>query len=181
MSKNHRYLAYILILILALVMTACQAEEPFAEICPIDETAGEFDEECAPVVTEADPAGEAYPVEETLFEFGEQSAYPITEADLSMLLGTWRLAAYFENGVEIDTPDKTLTFTADGSYTRTTADDVKTGAWTTVLRAMDSTLMLDPDSDQVQQYEMIDLSEMELKLYTWRDNIGIEERYLPVD
>lgn len=169
----------LLILLLVVVLTACQAEQPAEEVCPIDISSGEITEDCLPDPAEENSKQAGYPVEEMIIVMGDESAYPITEADLSLLFKTWRLTAYAEGGVEANPPLRYLTFSDDGSYVKVTETGTVTGDWTTVLLAAESSLILDPGTDQEVQYQMIDLGETELNLRTWQADVQIDEGYEP--
>ena len=168
---------YILTCLLVLVLTACRADDPVEEV----------EEAYLPIYTEAEKSedaypisDEAYPVEELIFPVDE-SAYPITEADLAWLLQTWRLTSYAENGVDLAPPSKTLSFNTDGTYSMTTGSEQKMGTWTTILFAMESTLILNSETSATQYYQIIALDENELSLRTQIDNLQIDEGYLPAN
>jgi hypothetical protein len=171
---------------LLLLLAACQANEPILdEVCPIDETSGENDEDCAPIITNGEVETDAYPMGEAAYPIEDfyipvpEDAYPITQADLTLLLKTWRLASYAENGIESVSPLKTLTFNPDGSYAIATETELIQGTWTTVLLAMESTLILSPDAGEVQNYQILELDEDVLNLRTVLGTIQIDEGYLP--
>lgn len=175
------YRSILFITLLALILAACQAKQQSEEACPIDLTTGELAEDCLPTLTDDETEAAAYPVEEFIMVIGDDSAYPITEADLSLLLKTWHLTSYAEDGVEFKPPFRYLTFYDDGGYAIATEPDLLTGVWTTVLLAEESTLILDPGTDQEVQYQIIDLGEAELHLRTWQDDVQIDESYEPDD
>jgi hypothetical protein len=181
MLKNKVYRAILFLMLMVLILTACQAEAPQEEACPIDLTTGEYTEDCLPILNEDETEATAYPVEEIITVIGDDSAYPITEADLSLLLKTWRLTTYAEDGVESKPPFRFVTFYDDGGYAIATEPDLLTGNWTTVLREEESTLILDSGTDQEVQYQIIDLGEAELHLRTWQDDVQIDEGYEPDD
>ena len=167
----------ILVCLMALIITACRADDPIEE----------GKEAYLPIYTEAETgedaypaADEAYPVEEFFLPIDE-SAYPITESDLGWLLRTWRLSTYAENGVDLAPPNKTLAFNADGSYSMTTGSEQDTGTWTTILMAVESSLILTSDTGEIQYYQIIELDESELILRTQLGNLQIDEAYLPAD
>jgi len=172
-----RNLLFILITLLVLILTACCADDPVEEV----------EESFLPLYTEVETGEMAYPAEEAAYPSGEgiipveEAAYPITEADLDWLLQTWQLTAYAENGVDQAPPDKTLTFNADGSYSITINSEEITGTWTTILMAVESTLILTDNAGETQHYQIIELAENELNLQTLRDNLQIEEGYRPAD
>jgi hypothetical protein len=188
LNMRTRIFTTILISLLLLLTAACQAKEPISdEVCPIDEISGEFDEDCAPIITDGEvgpdayPAGQdAYPAEDFYIPVPEE-AYPITQADLALLLRTWRLASYAENGVESDPPLKTLTFNPDGSYAFAAETGQIQGNWSTILLSIQSTLILSPDAGDVQYYQILALEEDLLNLRTVSGNIQIDEGYLPGD
>ena len=168
-----------------LLIAACQASEPIPDgLCPIDETSGEYDEDCGPTTSEGEGGADAYPVGEAAYPSADfyipiaEDAYPITEADLSLLLKIWRLASYAENGTESEPPLKTLTFNADGSYAIATETELIKGTWSTILLAVESTLILSPDSGDVQYYQIIELDEDVLNLRSVLGNVQIDEGYL---
>lgn len=169
-----RTLTCILILLLALIITACQSDEPVEEL----------EEVQVPIPTEITTTEEAYPAGYPISEVFtpiEEAAYPITEADIAWLQQTWQLATYGEDGVEQAPPARTLTFNADGSYSIVTETEQETGVWTTLLLAVESTLILNRDTGETQYYQIIDLGENELNLRTLRGNVQIDEGYLPAD
>lgn len=169
-----RTLTCILILLLALIITACRSDEPVEEI----------NEAQVPISTEAETTEDAYPAAYPITEAFtpiEEAAYPITEADLAWLQQTWRLATYTEDGVEQAPPVRMLTFNADGSYSIITESEQETGVWTTLLLAVESTLILNRDTGETQYYQIINLGENELNLRTLRGNVQIDEGYLPPD
>ena len=180
LNKYSKYRIIVLIVcMLVAVLTACQAETPEEEVCPIDLTTGEFTEDCLPILDEDGSEATAYPVEEIIIDMSVDSAYPIAEADLSLLLKTWRLTTYAEDGVESNPALKFWTFYDDGSYTIANEPDSITGNWTTVLRMEDAILILDPGTDQEVYYQITSQGEAELKLRTWQGEIQIEEGYIP--
>ncbi len=181
MKNKRRELILIVILLLVLALTACQPDEPVEGLCPIDLTGAESEEPCPDELTEAEPGAEAYPAVPLAESTSPETAYPIVEADLSLLLRTWRLSAYLESGVEQETADKTLTFSADGPITLTTAEGVQTGTWSVNLQALELALVLDLEPGGIQEYEIVSLEPDELILRTWRDNIELEEIFLPAD
>ncbi len=174
-----RNLAWIIICLLTLALSACQSDQFPEEVCPIDETTGEYDERCAPTSSELE-AQDAYPLDDNFIPTLEL-AYPITEEDLTLLLREWRLTIYAEDGNPSNPSYKNLTFNADGSYNITTETELEQGTWTAFLRAVESTLILDPGTGITVRYQIIDLEENILNLRTWRGNIQIDEEYLPTD
>lgn len=183
-----RFFTSILITLLLLFVAACQAQEPIPDgLCPIDESSGEFEEDCGPVITEGEGGAGAYPVGEGAYPSADfyipiaEDAYPITEADLTLLLKSWRLASYAENGLESGPSLKTLTFNPDGSYVITTETELIQGTWSTILLAVESTLILSPESGDVQYYQILELDQDVLNLRTVLGTIQIDEGYLPDD
>lgn len=170
-----------LLIILVGVLAACQPVTPDEEACPIDLTTGEVTEDCLPVLDEDSAEATAYPVEEIIIFMGDDSAYPITETDLSLLLKTWRLTTYAEDGVDSKPPSRFLTFYDDGGYALAAESDLITGDWTTVLGLVDSILIFDPGTDQEVYYQIVSLGEAELHLRTWQGEVQIEEGYTPDD
>jgi len=182
MLKTKVYYRVIFFLtLMALMLAACQAEASQEEACPVDLTSGEYTEDCLPILNEDESEANAYPVEEFLIVIGDDSAYPIKEGDLSLLLKTWRLTSYVEDGVESKPPFRFLTFYDDGNYAIETEPDMITGNWTTVLRAEESILILDPGTDQEVQFQIINLGVAELNLRTWQGEVQIDEGYEPDD
>jgi hypothetical protein len=181
-----RIFTTILISLLLLSIAACQASESIPdEVCPIDESTGKFDEDCAPIITDGEAGSDAYPAGESAYPAIDlyipisEDAYPVTESDLSLLLKIWRLASYVENGIKSDSPLKVLTFNADGSYTIATDTELETGSWSTILLATESTLIISPDSGEVRYYQIIELDEDALNLRSVLENVQIDEGYLP--
>lgn len=180
MINKARSLMGLIFLLLALLITACQAEQPNEDVCPLDATLGEYDADCLPIGSEAAFEDAAYPVEEDdLLIWDEQMAYPITEADLAMLIQRWRLTVYAEDGIESTPPVRILTFATDGTYTMNTESEIIAGTWTSILQAMESSLVFDAGTGYDQYYQIIGLGQAELNLRTWRDGMQIDERYLP--
>jgi hypothetical protein len=122
----------------------------------------------------------AYPADDSYIPVSED-AYPITQADLSLLLKTWRLASYAENGIESEPPLKTVTFNPDGSYAIATETELIQGTWTTILLAMESTLILSPNSGDVIYFQILDLNQEVLNLRSVIGTIQYDEGYLPGD
>ena len=157
------------------------------EVCPIDEISGEYDEDCAPILTEVEGKAEAYPLGEAAYPAEDlylpvsEDAYPVTQADLTLLLKTWRLASYAENGIESEPLLKTLTFNPDGSYALATQAEQIQGTWTTTLLATESTLILSPAAGDVGYYQILKLDEDVLNLRTVIGTIQYDEGYLPGD
>lgn len=172
-----RKIAFILVCLLALILTACRADDP------VDETEETF----LPLFSDAETGEDAYPAGDEAYPIGEvfapidESAYPIKEADLVWLLRTWRLETSTDAGFDQATQTKTLTFNADGSYTMTTDSEQESGMWTTILYAAESSLILTRDSGESQYYQILDLGENELNLRTQRVDGQIDESYLPAD
>jgi hypothetical protein len=164
-----------------LILTACQVGQPTEEVCPIDLTTGEQSEDCLANLNADESEAAGYPVEVFIPIIGDDFAYPITEADLSLLLKTWRLTSYAEDDIESKPPFRFLTFYDDGGYAIATEPDLLTGSWTSIIMAMEPSLILDPGTDQEIRYQIIDLGEAELNLRTWRDDVQIDERYEPDD
>lgn len=176
-----RFSSFIVLVMLVLAMTACQSNRNAPE-----ETQVTGNDEGVQAENElADPAGgseaESYPVQEFIPIFTGDEAYPISEEDLQLLLRTWSRAAYLEDGLLQDPGVKTLRFNADGSYEIVTEDGVRTGNWTAGLTAIESTLILDPGTEEVLTFEIVNLQEALLNLRSMRENIIIEEEYLPAE
>jgi len=168
MKKN--FIAFTCLIIMILGLAACQTSSDLSQ-----------EEDQVQPEDAAYPAQEvAYPVSDDFATIME-AAYPITEEDLHLLLRTWTLAALSEDGVPSVTPSKTVTFNADSRFD-ITADETKlTGNWSAQLFAVESTLILEFDSGEVQTFEIVDLDEGKLNLQTWRDGKPVEEGYLPAD
>ena len=182
MKNKSRYVILLLIFALALGLTGCKPdEEPVEGLCPIDLTSPESEEPCPDEPTEAEAGDEAYPAAIIPQSPPAEVAYPIVEANLSLLLRTWRLAAYLEDGVEQQPADKTLTFSTDGTVTLATVEGNQVGNWSVNFQALEPTLVLDFGPADIQQYNIVSLEVDELVLRTWRDTIELEERFLPVD
>jgi hypothetical protein len=170
-----RTIACILVCLLALILSACRADDPVDEM----------EEAFLPIYTEAELGENAYPAGDEAYPIGEvflpidESAYPITEADLAWLTRTWRLASYAEDGIDRSPPIKTLSIKDDGSYIITTGSEQETGMWTTILLAVESSLILNRDNGETQYYQILALGENELILRTQRNNLQIDEEYLP--
>ena len=179
LKNNVVYRSILIITLLALVLAACQAEQQPEEACPVDLYTGELVEDCLPPQTGDESEEAGYPVEDFIIDIGDEVAYPITEADLSLLLKTWRLTTYAEDGVESTPPISNLTFYDDGSYEIVIESETVVGVWTTVLLAEESALILDPGTNQEIRYQIIDLGEAELNLRTWQDGKQIDEGYEP--
>jgi len=172
----------IVLLLLGLVLAACQrAEEPVQELCPVDELGEEQGEDCLTTPPELESEEAAYPIEEFAYVDVDEAAYPITEADLTWLLQSWRLTAYTSEGVESEPPFTCVAFYEDGSYVIGGGSGMTNGTWTSILLASESTLILNPGTGQVVRYQMSDLGETELSLFTWEVGEFIEMRYTPDD
>jgi hypothetical protein len=188
LNINTRIFITVLISLLLVSIAACQSNAPISdEVCPINEISGEFDEDCAPIINEGEASPDAYPVDGAadpatdLYIPVSEDAYPIKQADLPLLLKTWRLVSYAENGVKSGPPLKTLTFNPDGRYTIATETELIQGTWTTILLAMDSTLILSPNAGDVGYYLILELDQEVLNLRTVLGANQIDEGYLPDD
>jgi hypothetical protein len=186
LNIKNRIFATLIISLLLLFLAACRANEPIPdEVCPIDEISGEYDEDCAPIITDGEVGTDAYPVGEAAYPAEDlyipipEDAYPITQADLTLLLKTWRLTSYAENGIKSEPSLKTLTFKTDGSYALATETGLIQGTWTAILLAMESTLILSPDAGDVGYYQILELEEEVLNLRTVIGTIQYDEGYLP--
>lgn len=163
---NYKILKIFAVLALcSLTIIACQ---PTAEETPLQET--------AEIET-------AYPAEEATAQnpIEMEEAYPITEEDLQLLHRTWDLSVYSEDGIIQEPKVKTLRFNADGSYEMVTESGTTTGNWTAMLFAQESTLILNSDDGEAMSLEIVDLEEALLNLKSWRENVQIEEQYVPAD
>ena len=165
------FITFTCLIIIILGLAACQTSS--------DQSQGEG--QMPPEIEAAYPAQEdAYPVSED-FATILDAAYPIKEADLHLLLRTWTLAALSEDGVTQETPAKTVAFHADSRFDMTADETKLTGNWSAQLFAVESTLILEFVSGEVQTFEIVDLDEGMLNLQSWRDGKPIEEGYLSVD
>ena len=162
MKKSLWFVGFIFILVT--VLTACQTAAS-------EQTPGET---AYPVETGSKPNQEN---EQTIAE----SAYPISEEDLENLYQTWSLTQYTEDGTLKDSQAKTITFSANGTYQITTEKGSTSGSWTTTLLGLESTLVLDPDSDQPLTYEITTLDRDLLTLRSVQDNLEIEEQFQPAN
>ena len=176
-----RFSSLLILIVVVLALTACQANanDRGATQAPNGEEG---------VQTEngsAYPAGESgeesYPVQEFIPIFNSDDAYPVSEEDLQLLLRTWSRSAYSENGILQDPALKTLRFNADGSYEIVTEEGTRTGNWTAGLTAVESTLILDTGTDEVLTFEIVNLQEALLNLRSMREDITLEEEYLPAE
>lgn len=176
-----RFSAFIILFMLILVLTACQGNQNKPE----ETQAPNGDEDVQNETGSAYPAGESgaesYPVQEFIPLFSGDEAYPINEEDLQLLLRTWSRAAYSEDGLLQEPGVKTLRFDADGSYEIVTEEGTETGNWTAGLTAIESTLILDPGTDEMLTFEIVNLQEALLNLRSMREDITIEEEYLPAE
>ncbi len=162
MKKSLWFVGFIFILVT--VLTACQTAA--TDQAPV--------ETAYPVETGSKPNQEN---EQTIAE----SAYPISEEDLQNLYQTWSLTQYTEDGIVKDTQSKTIAFAADGTYQMTTEQGSTSGAWTSTLLGLESSLVIDPDSDQPLTYEIIALDRDLLTLRSVQDNLEIEEQFQPAN
>jgi hypothetical protein len=167
---KRRISSWTILFLLLLALAACQANKP----------APALNEQ--PSDNPAYPAGaesgeEAYPIPEIAISLGDE-AYPINEQDLELLIRTWTLSTYAENDVIKDPAIKTLTFNADGTYELTTEKETTTGNWTAQLMAVEATLILDPGTEQVVIFEIVDLTEALLNLRSFQEGVQIDEQYL---
>lgn len=176
-----RFSSFIILVMFVLAMTACQANQngPEETQVPDGDEVNQAENESAYPAGES--GEESYPVQEFIPVFTGNDAYPITEEDLQLLLRTWSRSAYSEDGILQDPGVKTLRFNADGSYEITTEEGTKTGDWTAGLTSIESTLILDPGTDEMLTFEIVNLQEALLNLRSTRDDITIEEEYLPAD
>jgi len=177
-------ISWIIISILILGLSACQSntEETQTVILPMIEGQGE---------NEADPVEDAYPLDEPepvegAYPLGENppsgtSAYPILEENLQFLIQTWALVNYAENSVVQEPQEKTMTINADGSYEMTTSEGQMSGAWRTQVVDSNATLTLNPDNGEALTYDIIDLNETLLNLRSWREDVQIDELFLPAE
>jgi hypothetical protein len=109
-----------------------------------------------------------------------ETAYPVSKDDLKLLDRNWYLYAYREDGIDVEPASKSLTFSGN-RYAITTDEGTITGSWTARIESPDPILVLDSAAYGTLFYEIINLDEKSLNLRTVRDQIQIEEDYLPVD
>jgi hypothetical protein len=180
-KTNNNLTLILLVCILGFVLSACQPEAPVEEVCLIDLETGEYAEGCIPPPGEDDIEAQAYPVEQIPAGNQGETSYPIGEDKLSWLLKTWRLTDFAENGMSSKPPFRFLTFYKDGSYAIATEPDLITGDWELVFTPGETTLILDPGTQNEVQYQVITLEEALLNLRTWQDDVQIDEGYQPDD
>gem|GEM_PF-954812 len=178
---NKNLTLVLLACILGLVLSACQPEAPAEEACQIDLETGEYAEGCIPPPDEDEIEAQTYPVEEILMGSQGEASYPIGEDELSLLLKTWRLTDFAENNVPSKPPFRFLTFYKDGSYAIATEPDLITGDWEVVFTTGETTLILNPGTQNEVLYQVVVLEEAMLNLRTWQDDVQIDEGYQPDD
>lgn len=176
-----RFSSFIILVMFVLAMTACQADRNVPEDtqAPNADEGAQIENESADTVGET--GEESYPIQEFIPVFSGDDAYPISEDDLQLLVRTWSRTAYSENGILQDPGEKTLRFNADGSYEIITVEGTKTGNWTAGLTAIESTLILDSGTQEILTFEIVNLQEALLNLRSTRDDITIDEEYLPAE
>ena len=172
--KRHHHV-WISLIIVLITLSACQS---IPVIENITDTPSAEDTTILPDTT---PFDEAYPLEDIVIPPSFEAAYPITEEDLSKLLRAWTLVTYSENGLQQQPEVKTLRFNADGSYEMITETGQESGNWTARLLAVESTLTLDPGTDEILTFEIVDLEEALLNLRSIRGETQIDEGYQPAD
>lgn len=176
-----RFSSFIILVVLALAMTACQASQNGPEESQIPNDDEGVQTENGSAYPAGESGEESYPIQEFIPVFSGDDAYPITEEDLQLLLRTWSRSAYSENDILQDPGVKTLHFNADGTYEIVTEEGTSTGNWTAGLTSIESTLIFDPGTDEMLTFEIVNLQEALLNLRSVRDGIIIEEEYLPAD
>lgn len=124
-------------------------------------------------------AEEAYPAQNEVISQASE-AYPVAAEDLQALEGSWSLNAYSEDLIAKDPPSKTITFNGE-NYEIITDEGSRTGTWIANIDSYYPVLVLDAEGEEALSYEIITLSESILKLRTVKDQMTIEEEYLPVD
>ena len=176
-----RFSSFIILVMLFLSITACQGNQngPVENLVPNDDAG--VQNENGSAYPAGDSEEESYPVQEFIPFFEGNDAYPISEEDLQLLLRTWSRVAYSEDGLLQDPGVRTLRFNSDGSYEIVTEDGTSTGNWTAGLTAIESTLILDPGTDEMLTFEIVNLQEALLNLRAIRESITIEEEYLPAE
>ena len=176
-----RFSSFFILVMFVLAMTACQGNQnaPGETLVPGGDEG--VQNENGSGYPAGDSGEESYPVQEFIPFFEGNDAYPISEDDLQLILRTWSRATYSEDGLLQDPGVKTLRFNSDGSYEIVTESGTSTGNWTAGLTAMESTLILDPDTDEMLTFEIVNLQEALLNLRSIREGITIEEEFLPAE
>jgi hypothetical protein len=169
--KNN-LLLWIILSILIIGMTACQASQPGSE------------EQSSPdLQADLENTEEAYPVTgEGLLQIETvpESAYPITTEDLQMLYKTWVRSAYYENGSAKEAEELSLTFNPNNTYTMTLSNVTISGEWSASLWAFESTLIIKPATEDLLTYQIQTLEETNLVLTSDQEGVQIEEHFLPL-
>ena len=171
-----RFSHWIILIILLLALTACSTDQP-TEV--VTETPPEENIEQPP----SEPGEEAsYPVQEFVIPpVVDPSAYPITDEDLQMLIGSWSLTYYAENGKSMGSGYRLLRFNEDGTYEVSTESGSRTGEWTAKLYAVESMLILDPGTSNALTFRIDELTQAVLNLSITMNGVEIEEGYLPAE
>jgi hypothetical protein len=127
---KNKSLLWIILIVIALIMTACQSEQ---------ETTGEGDTTVYPPQSssgsESDPnQSQAYPLDEESYPVQEDSntsleeSYPISTEDLSLLDRSWILHTYREDGVDLEPQTKTININGN-TYEIITEEGTLSGTW----------------------------------------------------
>lgn len=167
---NKKRIILIITLGLLIALAGCQQAEVVDEEAVL--------EEIPPVI---DNEEQAYPVEDEIFPPAYEMAYPITEEDLERLMQNWTLVERWENDVQVDMPAKTIRFNPDGSFEISSDGVVTTGSWSAQLMAVESLLILNPGTEAMQTYQILELDESLLSLGIFQDGMYVEESYQPAD
>lgn len=172
-----RYLAWFILAIIALALTACQRNQPVDEMSADRSIEGQLENRTAYPVS---PGDESYPIQDDPLPRLD-AAYPITEEDLQFLIRTWSLMMYTEDDIVQDPEPKGLIFKADGSYAITDDSGATSGNWNVRLSGIESTLVLEPDTGEPQAFEIVNLDEVQLKLRSMQGDVQINEQYVATD
>jgi len=168
-----KFVIIIMFVFIAIALAACQTAQTSDEVTAPSETDNAYP------ALESELDDQAYPVEQ--FIPLVEAAYPVSEDDVQMLIQSWTLSGYSENNVLQDIPAKTIQFSADGSYELTIDSNTIIGSWTTKLTSIESILILDPDSDQLLTFDILDLNASKLYLRSLQEGTQIDEEYQPVN
>jgi hypothetical protein len=139
------------------------------------------DPETPPPDVESGANPEAYPVDAPTSapEESVELAYPINEEDINLLIGSWVLVSYEENGNAVTPTEKRLTFAADGSYEYLKEGETLTGTWETNLTASQAALYMDPILDDIPLIVIVEITEDTLHLSYNIGGIPFDEIYQP--
>jgi len=177
--KNH-VLLWIILSILIISFTACQASQPGSEEPP---SPGDIQGDGNNPDDPFSPSEDAYPLTDEVppqLEVVPESAYPITTEDLQVLYKTWVRSAYYENGSAKGAEELTLTFNPDNTYTRTLSNVTISGEWSASLWAVESMLIFKPTAQDLFTYQIQTLEETNLVLISYQEGMQIEEHFVPL-